>query len=86
MRKRSEHNNGELESLEEITLHQFELDEISLLDKYCKNLKILFLQNNLISKIQNVSKLKSLQYLNLALNNITTIENLEGCESLMKLV
>lgn len=29
--------------------------------------------------------MKSLQYLNLALNNIEIVENLEGCESLEKL-
>jgi protein TilB len=34
---------------------------------------------------ENVSKLKKLEYLNLALNNIERIENLEGCESLQKL-
>jgi len=32
-----------------------------------------------------VSRLKKLEYLNLALNNIELIENLEGCESLQKL-
>ena len=44
----------------------------------------MYLQSNLIPKIENVSKLKKLEYLNLALNNIETIENLEGCESLNK--
>ncbi|EPY77816.1 protein TILB-like protein [Camelus ferus] len=34
---------------------------------------------------ENVSKLKKLEYLNLALNNIEKIENLEGCEGLTKL-
>jgi protein TilB len=43
------------------------------------------LQNNIIEKIENLSKLKELDYLNLALNNISIIENLEGCESLRKL-
>lgn len=32
-----------------------------------------------------MNRLKELEYLNLALNNITLIENLEGCESLKKL-
>lgn len=32
-----------------------------------------------------MQKLKKLQYLNLAINNIEKIENLEGCESLEKL-
>lgn len=34
---------------------------------------------------ENLNKLKELQYLNLALNNIEKIENLERCESLDKL-
>jgi len=39
----------------------------------------------LISKIEGLSKLKSLEYLNLAINNITKIEGLKFCESLTKL-
>lgn len=35
--------------------------------------------------MENLNKLKDLEYLNLALNNITIIENIEGCESLKKL-
>ncbi|NXW10691.1 TILB protein, partial [Fregetta grallaria] len=34
---------------------------------------------------ENVGKLKKLEYLNVALNNIERIENLEGCEDLKKL-
>lgn len=34
---------------------------------------------------ENVSRLKKLEYLNLALNNVERIENLQGCESLKKL-
>jgi hypothetical protein len=77
------------------------------LDVCCKELKIVYLQNNSISKIgepdgcvcltaawryscclsvsvlltlqtENVGRLKELIYLNLALNNITIVENLEG--------
>ena len=51
----------------------------------CRFLKIVYLQNNLISRIEGVHRLKRLEYLNLALNNITRVENLEGCESLHKL-
>ena len=51
---------------------------IEHLDRWCRGLKILYLQNNLIPRIENVSRLKQLVYLNLALNNIETIENLEG--------
>ncbi|KAH7821942.1 putative Leucine-rich repeat containing protein [Monocercomonoides exilis] len=43
------------------------------------------MQNNLIPKIENLHKLKNLEYLNLALNLITRVENLERCESLQKL-
>lgn len=85
VRKRSEHNEGEISSLEEISLHQENIDIIEGLDKWCRHLKILLLQSNLIPKIENVSRLKKLEYLNLALNNIERIENLEGCESLQKL-
>ncbi|XP_023289397.1 protein tilB homolog, partial [Orussus abietinus] len=85
IRKRSEHNEGEISTLEEISLHQENIDKIELLDKVCRNLKILLLQYNLISKIENLNKLKRLEYLNLALNNIEVIENLEGLESLQKL-
>jgi protein TilB len=35
--------------------------------------------------VENLNKLKELQYLNLALNNVQKIENLRGCESLKKL-
>lgn len=85
IRKRSEHNEGEISTLEEIALHQENIDKIELIDWHCRNLKILLLQHNLISKIENLSMLKRLEYLNLALNNIEVIENLEGLESLKKL-
>nr|CAI5823988.1 unnamed protein product [Callosobruchus analis] len=65
VRKKAEHNEGIIGTLEE--------------------LQILYLQANLISKIENLNKLKKLQYLNLAINNIEVIENLERCESLEKL-
>ncbi|XP_076246128.1 touch insensitive larva B [Calliopsis andreniformis] len=85
IRKRSEHNEGEITTLEEIALHQENIEKIELIDSTCRHLKILLLQNNLIVKIENLNKLKSLEYLNLALNNIEVIENLEGLESLRKL-
>ncbi|KFP30203.1 Protein tilB, partial [Colius striatus] len=81
VRRRAEHNNCEIFSLEEISLHQ----KLEYIDKWCRDLKILYLQNNLIPKIENVGKLKKLEYLNVALNNIERIENLEGCEELKKL-
>ncbi|XP_048506341.1 protein tilB [Athalia rosae] len=85
IRKRSEHNEGEISTLEEITLHQEDIEKIEHIDRWCRELKILLLQYNLISKIENLGMLKKLEYLNLALNNIEVIENLEGLESLKKL-
>nr|XP_023671375.1 protein tilB homolog isoform X1 [Paramormyrops kingsleyae] len=85
IRRRAEHNNCEILSLEEVSLHQQDIEKIEYIDKWCKELKILYLQNNIISRIENVNRLKKLEYLNLALNNIEVIENLEGCESLQKL-
>jgi protein TilB len=85
LRRRAEHNDGVLSTLKEVTLHQFGIEKIENLDKYCRHLEILYLQNNVISKIENLHKLKELQYVNLAINNITKIENLEHCESLRKL-
>ncbi|NWI88307.1 TILB protein, partial [Pitta sordida] len=85
VRRRAEHNNCEIFSLEEISLHQQEIEKLEYLDKWCQDLKILYLQNNLIPKLENVGKLKKLEYLNVALNNIERIENLEGCEELRKL-
>ncbi|KAI4504234.1 hypothetical protein M0802_000705 [Mischocyttarus mexicanus] len=85
IRKRSEHNEGEISTLEEISLHQENIDKIELINKVCRNLKILLLQYNIIPKIENLNMLKKLEYLNLALNNIEVIENLQGLESLKKL-
>nr|XP_004656387.2 dynein axonemal assembly factor 11 isoform X2 [Jaculus jaculus] len=85
IRRNAEHNECVIFSLEELSLHQQEIERLEHIDKWCRDLKILYLQNNLIGKIENVSKLKKLEYLNLALNNIEKIENLEGCEGLTKL-
>ena len=43
------------------------------------------MQNNLVSKLQNLHRLKELEYANFAVNNIRKIENLQRCESLAKL-
>lgn len=85
LRKSAEHNDGEITTLEELSLHQRDLCRIELLDSACRDLKILLLQNNLIPKIEHLRRLKLLDYLNLALNNIKKVEGLEGCESLRKL-
>ncbi|KAF7653910.1 hypothetical protein LDENG_00077120, partial [Lucifuga dentata] len=85
VRRRAEHNDCEIFSLEEVSLHQQDIEKIEHIERWCRELKILYLQNNLIPRIENVGRLKKLEYLNLALNNIEVIENLEGCESLQKL-
>eukprot|EP00922_Rhytidocystis_sp_ex-Travisia-forbesii_P061765 GHVS01091478.1.p1 GENE.GHVS01091478.1~~GHVS01091478.1.p1 ORF type:complete len:442 (-),score=38.84 GHVS01091478.1:872-2197(-) len=85
VRRRAEHNEGSVCDLEELTLHQYEIEKIENLQQLCRHLKILYLQNNIIDRIENVGKLKELEYLNLALNNITVVENLQKCESLKKL-
>ncbi|XP_034039660.1 LOW QUALITY PROTEIN: protein tilB homolog [Thalassophryne amazonica] len=85
IRRRAEHNDCEISSLEEVSLHQQNIERIEHIDRWCRDLRILYLQNNLIPTIENVNRLKKLEYLNLTLNNIEVIENLEGCESLQKL-
>ena len=85
LRKRAEHNEGMLSTLEEVSLHQQNIGWISNLDVYCRHLKILYLQNNLIEEMQGLSKLKELEYLNLAVNSVKTIKGIKRCESLNKL-
>jgi protein TilB len=86
LRRRAEHNDGCLSDLKEITLHQFELPKIEpILHEQCRQLQQLFLQSNLIEKIENLHHLKDLRYLNLAVNSLTKIENLEANEMLQRL-
>ena len=85
LRKRAEHNDGILSTLEEISLHQENIERIENLEFYCRHIKILYLQDNIIEKLENLDKLKELEYLNMAVNSISKIENLEKCESLRKL-
>ena len=75
-----------LSTLEEVSLHQQNIREISGLETYCRHLKILYLQNNLIEEIgPGLRKLKELEYLNLAVNSVAKLEGLKRCESLNKL-
>lgn len=85
IRKRAEHNEGVLSDLEEIALHQQEIEKIENIEACCRHIQILLLQNNIIPKMEGLNKLKELEYLNLALNNISIIEGIEGCESIKKL-
>ena len=85
LKKRAEHNYGRLFDLEEISLHQLNIRKIENLDKFCRNLKIIYLQDNAIMKLENLKRLKLLEYLNISMNAIEVIEGLENCESLRKL-
>ncbi|ETV94944.1 hypothetical protein, variant 3 [Aphanomyces invadans] len=85
LRKRSEHNEGIVSTLEEISLHQEEIEKIEVIGTLCRKLRILYLQNNIIEKIEDLTHMKDLRYLNLALNNIKKIEGLGSCEFLEKL-
>jgi protein TilB len=49
-----------ISTLEELALHQQNIEKIELLGQMCRNLKILYLQNNLISKLENLHRLKVL--------------------------
>ena len=85
IKRKAEHNDGTLGDLEEVALHQLEIERIEAVGTLCRRLRILYLQNNIISKLENLQHLKELEYLNVALNNITMIEGLESCEFLKKL-
>ncbi|EFA00650.1 Protein tilB-like Protein [Tribolium castaneum] len=85
IRKKAEHNEGIIGTLEELSLHQEDVERIENINNWCKDIQILYLQANLIPKIENLNKLKKLEYLNLAINNIEKIENLGRCEFLEKL-
>jgi Leucine-rich repeat (LRR) protein len=78
IRRKAEHHDGLITDLEEISLHQLELVRIEVIGSLCRKLRILYLQNNIIPRLENLHHLKELQYLNVALNNIRRIENL-GC-------
>lgn len=85
IRRKSEHHDGVLGELFEISLHQLKIEKIETIDRICPKLRILYLQNNVISKIERMRRFKQLTYANFALNNITKIEGLGGCEKLEKL-
>ena len=56
--QRAEHNDGVLATLEEVSLHQLNIEKIDGLGHLCKHLRILYLQSNLISRLENLHKLK----------------------------
>lgn len=53
IRRRAEHNDCEISSLEEVSLHQQEVERIEHLDRWCRHLRILYLHNNLIPRLGN---------------------------------
>uniref|UniRef100_A0A182PDW0 Uncharacterized protein n=1 Tax=Anopheles epiroticus TaxID=199890 RepID=A0A182PDW0_9DIPT len=85
IRKKSEHNELIIGTLEELSLHQEDIERIEHIGHWCRDLRILLLQSNLIPKLENLNRLKKLEYLNVAINNIERIENLEALEALQKL-
>lgn len=57
-----------------LPLPQEELESIDdTLGCNCRRLKILYLQNNIIGEMKNLHHMKELEYLNLALNNISKV-------------
>ncbi|KAJ7569781.1 hypothetical protein O6H91_01G093700 [Diphasiastrum complanatum] len=86
LKRRAEHNEGILHTLEELVLQEEGIDKIdNVLGTLCPNLRILYMPNNLIPKIENFHRLKEIRYLNLAINNIVKVEGLQHCEFLEKL-
>jgi protein TilB len=76
IRRKAEHHDGLLSDLQELSLHQLEIERLEVVGTLCRKLQILYLQNNIIPRIENVHHLKDLRYLNMALNNLTKLEGL----------
>lgn len=74
-----------LSSLQEVSLHQLRLTDVSILPSLCKRLKILYLQANNLTSVAVLGKLKALEYLNIAMNRVSSLQGLQRCESLSKL-
>ncbi|KAF1383199.1 hypothetical protein PFLUV_G00128840 [Perca fluviatilis] len=74
VRRRSEHNDCEIWSLEEVSLHQQDIERIQHLDGWCRDLRILYLQNNLIPRIG----CESLQKLDLTVNFVGRLSSVES--------
>ncbi len=83
MRKRAEHNDGELFSLEEVALHQQSIGKIENIDVLCPNLKIIYLQANEISKLGNLNH--SSIFSRLLLISFFATENLRRLKALQYL-
>ena len=57
--QRAEHNDGVLADLQELMLHQQNIEVIELIGHACRHLKILYLTNNLISSLRGLEHLKA---------------------------
>ena len=91
IRKKAEHHTDTLATLQELSLHQLNLDNLTpILSQACPQLRILYLHNNLLPALptfRHLHRLKSLTYLNLTLNNITHLPapHMAALEKLAKL-
>lgn len=56
--RRAEHNERNLTTLEEIGLHGQGIERIELINQLCRHLRILYLQSNVICKIEQLHRLK----------------------------
>ena len=57
--QRAEHNNGLLADLQELRLHQQNIEAIELIGQACRKLRVLYLTNNLISSLRGLEHLKA---------------------------
>ena len=58
LRRRAEHNDGQLASLRELSLEGQSIERIDLIAQRCPRLEILHLQNNIIARIEGLHRLK----------------------------
>ena len=59
LRARAEHHDGPLATLRALALHQLGLERIELINQACRHLTCLYLNNNIISRIENLNRLKA---------------------------
>lgn len=58
LRKHASHNQGALISLKTLMLHQLGIEKIELINQCCRHITALYLQNNVIGRIENLYRLK----------------------------
>ncbi|GIY18570.1 protein tilB homolog [Caerostris darwini] len=84
LRKCAEHNECEIFSLEEVSLHQRNIEKIEHIDRWCRDLKILYLHSNLISKI-GCESVNKLDFTANFIGELTSIESLQDNYNLEEL-